>query len=401
MAGVPVVESGAVTVYEGDCVEVLRGMPDGSVHSVVTDPPYGLEFMGKDWDAPWKSSGDVVPDPASVGGFQDGAGGNPYSRSRVRYGVGAGYQDWCTAWAAECLRVLKPGGHLLAFGGSRTYHRLACGIEDAGFDIRDSIVWLYGSGFPKSHNIGEGWGTALKPAHEPIVVARKPFKGTVAGNVAEYGTGALNIDACRVPTTDSWAGTRTTALGVLNDDGWQPSTQNYGPHSSGRWPPNVTLTHSAECGEGVCAAGCPVAELDMESGDTISTDRPRRNSARAHNRTASMGKSVADWTSAGHSDSGGASRYFPVFRWQPKAPTRERPRIDGVVHPTVKPLELVRWLIRLVTPSDGVVLDPFIGSGTTAEAAILENVGCVGVEREVEYTPLIAERVHRAGLAYA
>ena len=132
------------TIYHGDCLEVLRELPDASVDSVVTDPPYGLEFMGKDWDAPWKASGDVVTDPASVGGFQDGNGGNPYSRSRLRYGVGdmPGFQTWCELWAAECLRVLKPGGHLLAFGGTRTWHRLAVAIEDAGFEIRDSIAWM-------------------------------------------------------------------------------------------------------------------------------------------------------------------------------------------------------------------------------------------------------------------
>ena len=247
-------------VIRGDCVEVMRGLPECSVDAIVTDPPYGLEFMGKDWDAPWKS-GEVVAvtDEATNGafytkGFKHGV---RYSRGRAEM---LAFQEWFEVVASEALRVLKPGGHLLAFGGTRTYHRMACAIEDAGFEIRDSIHWVYGSGFPKSLNIGkaidkaagakrevlgegaascewirrgedcpghgdagqrqsgptvhapatapatdeakslEGWGTALKPAHEPVVVARKPLAGTVAGNVLVYGTGGLNIDGCRVGT---------------------------------------------------------------------------------------------------------------------------------------------------------------------------------------------------------
>jgi hypothetical protein len=147
----------AVTLYHGDCIEVMRGMADASVDAIVTDPPYGLEFMGKEWDAPWKLSGDVVDDPASLGGYQDPGGGNGYTRSRIRFGMGdmPGFQSWCTEWATEALRVLKPGGHLLAFGGTRTWHRLACAIEDAGFEIRDSIAWMYGSGFPKSLDVSK------------------------------------------------------------------------------------------------------------------------------------------------------------------------------------------------------------------------------------------------------
>ena len=242
-----------VELKHGDCIELMRELPDNSIDSIVTDPPYGLEFMGKEWDAPWKATGAVIKDPVKQGGFQDGYGGNAYSRSRIEYGCGGeasiGFQAWFTEVATEALRVLKPGGHLLAFGGTRTYHRLAVAIEDAGFEIRDSLIWLYGSGFPKSHDVSKaidkaagatrqriayeggiasgqanwgggghryvgtkvgntaitnaaqqwsGWGTALKPAHEPIVVARKPPIGTVAENVLEWGVGAMNIDGCRI-----------------------------------------------------------------------------------------------------------------------------------------------------------------------------------------------------------
>src|SRR5690606_1059180 len=266
-----------VTLYHGDCLDVLRGLPDASVDAIVTDPPYGLEFMGKDWDRPWavtasagvgfKGREDNLTLPShrdgrnancrTCGGRQRGANrctcDSPSWDRHPREDMVA-FQQWCAAWATECLRVLKPGGHMLAFGGSRTWHRLACAVEDAGFEIRDSIAWLYGSGFPKSLDVSkaidkaagverevigskvtgnakqaasrtgefadgqhggtqlvdvtapatpdaerwQGWGTALKPAFEPIVVARKPLAGTVAANVLQHGTGALNIDACRV-----------------------------------------------------------------------------------------------------------------------------------------------------------------------------------------------------------
>jgi DNA modification methylase len=401
------------TVLHGDCLDVMRTMPDASVHAVVTDPPYGLGFMGKAWD-------DLPP------------------------GV---------EWAAECLRVLRPGGYLLAFGGTRTFHRLACAVEDAGFEIRDSIAWLYGQGFPKSLDVGKaidktrddreevhavvdflrthlperpdwpaidaacgcpntrqkfftrstagmssrcptwpqwaalrnllgfgaymdaevwrlngrkgtpgeawgqrektgeqnvpvghafagstyggdssgrvvdvtapatpaarewaGWGTALKPAFEPVVVARKPMRGTVAGNVQKWGTGALNIDAAK--TVDD------------------------------RWPPNVTMD------------GSQASALGSEA------------------------------------------RFFPTFRYQAKAPTAERPTYttpDGrkISHPTVKPLGLMRWLVRLVTPPGGTVLDPFAGSGATLEACLIEGLDCIAIERDPESLPLIQIRIDR------
>lgn len=239
-----------------------------------------------------------------------------------------------------------------------------------------------------------GWGTALKPAIEPVIVARKPIKGTVAVNVLAHGTGGINVDGCRVAATDKAklpAGVVSETEDVFGDgDGMyagRPRPADNNPE--GRFPPNVLLDPEA------------AAAMDEQSGVTRSSPSPRRNTAEAHNATASMGKSSGDWVTKGHSDSGGASRFFPVFKYQAKAPAKERPQHtaeDGTVvkHPTVKPLELMRWLVRLVTPPDGIVLDPFSGSGTTAEAAINEGFRCVAIEGSDEYIPLIQQRIDRA-----
>jgi site-specific DNA-methyltransferase (adenine-specific) len=403
--------------------------------------------MGKDWDAPWKDadalasarmSGDVIHDPATVGGFQDGAGGNPFSRSRIRYGREGNdmraFQDWCELWATQCLRVLKPGGHLLAFGGTRTWHRLACAVEDAGFEIRDSIAWLYGSGFPKSldvskaidkaagaerekiptngsrlhHNrnlnddgwekVGadstvmdssraitddakrwQGWGTALKPAFEPIVVGRKPLSGTVAGNVLAHGVGALNIDGCRVaaqgrPLIQSASESSTGIYG----DGLNGS-RNLGTTDVGRWPSNVVI--DPDTAEGI----------DRQSGHSVTPSTVTRGGNRSGNSGLAQLGRQDDVPCYG--DEGGASRFFPTFRYQAKAPTDERPTANGVAHPTVKPLDLMRWLVRLVTPVGGLVLEPFAGSGTTAEACIHEHLKCIAIERETDYLPVIVARL--------
>ncbi|WP_277522512.1 site-specific DNA-methyltransferase [Arthrobacter sp. ES3-54] len=302
--------------------------------SIVTDPPYGLGFMGKAWDA-------LPPG-----------------------------QDW----AEECLRVLKPGGHLLAFGGSRTWHRLAVAVEDAGFEIRDSIAWMYGSGFPKHR-------AALKPAFEPVVMARKPFKGSLTANEAIHGTGALNIDACRIGTS----GGRTVHTRSFGDDRGQwagnvPTGEV--TDNGGRWPANVVLDEHM--------AGV----LDGQSGVLAAGNRPRVRNA-DDDRTA-YGKFAGqqDLTQQ-RMDSGGASRFFYVA----KAPKKERPVVDGVAHPTVKPLALMRWLVRLVTPEGGTVLEPFAGSGATVEACILEGFHCIAIEREAEYLPLIQARIDRQDAA--
>lgn len=451
----PHYQDDSVTLHHGDCIDVLRELPERSVDAVVTDPPYGIRFMGKAWDGAdieerTARGRETNPMPKGVGGPQGGYRSRAAEAGRYDLSANAAFGEWCSAWATECLRILKPGGHLLAFGGSRTWHRLSSGIEDAGFEIRDSIAWLYGSGFPKSMDVSkaiastelgyggnsvaqrkatmgdnyvqsgrqgnrdgagrrdtglaehtlelterarawQGWGTALKPAFEPIVVARKPLAGTVAANVLEHGTGALNIDACRVPTGDKLDGGSTTR-GQQMKDGWHrpwmddPDMVAANAERSrasvarseelGRWPTNVVLDdHQA-------------AELDRQGGTSTSRVGKPRGAA-----------SGAGWgmtaTGAEYADEGGASRFFPVFRYEAKAPTSERPNADGVQHPTVKPLDLMRWLVRLVTPAGAVVLEPFAGSGTTAEACVLEDRRCIAIEREAEYLPLIVSRLRK------
>ena len=431
-----------VTLHHGDCLDVLRTLPDASVDSVVTDPPYGLEFMGKEWDAPWKQGADVHAEARNRRAEEMGdENKRRYIASAVnKYAAGLPFQQWCEMWATECLRVLKPGGHLLAFGGTRTWHRLACAVEDAGFEVRDSIAWMYGSGFPKSLDVSkaidkaagaerettsartvaadrwtsegraaldrgessyslhdtapatpdaerwQGWGTALKPAFEPVVVARKPLAGTVAANVLSWGTGALNVDGCRIETTEPGGRPHISADGGGNSvgvygDGLHGS-RNLGKFDQGRWPANVVLDETQ------------AEALDEQSGDRPGDNpnrKPRQNTAEAHNRTVSMGRFTKDWTTTGHADTGGASRYFYVA----KADATERPRVNGTAHPTVKPLALMRWLVRLVTPPGGTVLEPFAGSGTTAEACIIEGFDCIAIEREADYLPLIRQRIDR------
>jgi len=376
---------------------------------------------------------------------------------------GDGYQDWCRMWAAECLRVLKPGGHLLSFGGARTWHRLAVAIEDAGFEIRDSIAWLYGSGFPKSMDVAkaidkatpgadeaadwQGWGTALKPAFEPIVVGRKPLVGTVATNVLAHGTGALNIDATRVTVADAdYARNHSGDRGHAGTRGAErEGDTNLHPgggsaSAGGRWPTNVLLTHADGCeqvgtatervgggakasggfvsgyerGDGfvgadvtapvwACAGGCPVGELDRQApaaGAKAPASGATYSGASKSDSMEGAFRGMGDRAPAFHADQGGASRFFPVFQYVAKAPTRERPSyVDEsgtrIVHATVKPLALMRWLIRLVAAPGAVVLDPFAGSGTTIEAAVLEGVQVIGIEREADYLPLIDARLAR------
>ncbi|UVK62584.1 DNA methyltransferase [Arthrobacter phage TaylorSipht] len=446
----------SVTLYAGDCLEVLRDLPDNSVDSIVTDPPYGL--------------GNTTPAlvAETVTAWLGG------DREFIPEGRGFMGRPWdafvppVAVWD-ECLRVLKPGGHCLAFSGSRTLDLMTLALRFAGFDIRDSIMWLYGSGFPKNRDVsaamasylegegpesgkpaevyevtrflkaardvagwtnrridehfgtngmaghwttqgsqpsvpslrqwgelrdllgfddstvrplverlcsserpedwgqGEGdagfldslkknveyssaggWGTALKPSFEPVVVARKPVIGSITANVGNYGTGALNLAGCRTERGENDRteygrgrelprGDDTASMGRFN------KSTAYAPDEGGRWPTNVVLD------------GSQAAELDR-----VSNEKP--------------------------------AQFFPVFRYEPKAPTSERPRVNGVSHPTVKPLELMRWLCRLVTPPGGVVLEPFAGSGTTLEAATLENFRSIGVERQPEYLPLIVSR---------
>jgi DNA modification methylase len=337
----------------GDCLERLRDLPDCSVDACVTDPPYGLSFMGKAWD---------------------------YDVPQV------------DVWR-EVLRVLKPGGHLLAFAGTRTQHRMAVQIEDAGFEIRDMIAWVYGSGFPKSRNLDgdwQGWGTALKPALEPITVARKPFKGTVAANVLEHGTGAINVDGCRVRTEDNLGGGAQKTVAVEGKgEGWvRPWMKD----------PDAVAAHASRINENVARAetlGRWPANLIHDGSDEVVGLFPQTTSgsfregtiqqSRIHN--VAKGVEAERVRNARASDSGSAARFF----YCPKASKRERG--EGNTHPTVKPTDLMRHLCRLVTPPGGVVLDPFMGSGSTGKAAVLEGFRFIGIEREAEYLEIARGRI--------
>ena len=368
-------------IRQGDCLEVLADLEPDSIDAIVTDPPYGLGFMGKAWDA------------------------LPPGRE----------------WAELCLRVLKPGGHVVAFGGSRTYHRLAVAVEDAGFEIRDQIMWLYGSGFPKSRNLDgdwRGWGTALKPAHEPIVLARKPIVGTVAGNVLEHGTGGLNVDGCRIGTD---GGTRkaepepgresVSAYGVgINGGGCEPL-------DAGRWPANLILDPEAGAildeqapntgGGGFCGGGIGDGAIygDPGSGQTRTDGRIDPNggasrffyTAKASRAERNAGLENTEGKRIGAKGNGMArtcSSCGASVLDGCDCPDRtfENP-VRKNHHPTVKPIDVMRWLVRLVTPAGGTVLDPFTGSGTTGIAAALEGFNFVGVEREPEYRQIAVARM--------
>lgn len=321
---------GKAVLHCGDSRDVLKTIETASIDSVVTDPPYALAFMGKAWD-----SGETAFRP----------------------------EFW-----REVLRVLKPGGHLLAASGTRTYHRLAVAVEDAGFEIRDMISWLYGSGFPKSR-------TALKPACEPWVLARKPLIGTVSANVLAYGTGALNIDGCRVEASDDPAARYNGKPARGNNVNVYGAASNHDAlfvsSPAGRWPANLIHDGSDEV-----VGFFP----DSNGGGPI------------HNRAAPKTSGVygafagEDDRWAGYGDSGSAARFF----YSAKASKVDR---AGSKHPTVKPLELMRYLCRLITPPGGVVLDPFAGTGTTGEAAIAEGFAAVLIEREPEYQEDIRRRL--------
>ena len=711
-----VYEGHGVTLHHGDCLDVLRTLPDASVDSVVTDPPYGLEFMGKDWDAPWKAEGAHWREASRLPGSHST---NPTPRPQNFGTAGKPFQDWCEQWARECLRVLKPGGHMLAFGGTRTWHRLACAVEDAGFEVRDSIAWMYGSGFPKSLRVSrderfchcdasvhtssrtsperspddhtrterdeaaaegggrsapratsaplgspagyrpepgsgdalprragvtdlasaqpregararshsaelagdpvagslrspflarrtahpssldsaspsrsltgepthtqastspagtsesasdtrgtaqdpsylygtgfplcstcdkpmvDGLGTAMKPSFEPVVVARKPLAGTVAGNVLAWGTGALNVDGCRIAVNPD--DPVNTAVWTSRPSTIRPGTQGFitshadgersapRPPGLGRWPANVVLdpecatlldeqsgtltsganptrrgadgdrqaygefggqddanpqrgadsggasrfffvaSHdkgdtSALTGKGGRIESCETASTAAESsspprqfgdsalGGAVTSEHPdtasqtgspstsatpsgSRPSGRPATPTtqnidaesspeqqpgertptaspaSSVGPSaptVTTTTTTSPSTSAGSaapatsdttSQWKALgdtdsapFKYVAKADATERPRVNGTAHPTVKPRSLMRWLVRLVTPPGGTVLEPFAGSGTTVEACIVEGFDCIAIEKGDEYLPLIMQRIHR------
>lgn len=413
-----------------DCIAGMRMLPSASVDAIVTDPPYELGFMGKTWDA-----------------------------SGVAYSV----EMW-----REALRVLKPGGHLLAFSGSRTYHRMTCAIEDAGFEVRDQIMWVYGSGFPKSldvskaidkaagaertevigksarhnshsngseHSVGfqggvpdlyapatdaarqwQGWGTALKPAHEPICVARKPLIGTVAANVLAHGTGAINVDGCRVAVD---ASADASQLRIMQrsvrepGDGWGMSTvAGDSPQvvrTDGRWPANLIHDGSDEV-----LAAFPQAPGQMAKASTSDTQRAEQNIYGAMVRGSNGAEPRVD--------AGSAARFFycakasktdrnegcdelpqraggMVSNTSGQHMTRRdgyEPPLAGNHHPTVKPTDLMRYLCRLITPPGGTILDPFAGSGSTGKGAVLEGFNFIGFELSAEYAAIANARIQKA-----
>ena len=476
-------------IYHGRAEEELAQIPDASVDSIVTDPPAGISFMGKSWDA----------------AGQRGSG-RKVIRERQSFVGGL------TVIFEECLRVLKPGGHAVVWALPRTSHWTATALEDAGFEVRDVVTHHFGTGFPKSLDVSkaidkaagaerevvgyrkpegsgiagtaprdssgshiwsgqlrsaipatseaqtwEGFGTSLKPASEHWILARKPLEGTVAANVLEHGTGAINVDGCRVVYATeierdlvknrSGAGGPKGVVPIGGGKSWKDMKASEMP--VGRWPANLLLTHALACEqigtrevvgdprgdqpnctgtrpegfaepgaekgeqigtpnarvygdeeveEWLCSPGCPIAELDGQSGTSKSTGGM---STPQHDRDLRMGRTSGEGSNAGGiGDTGGASRFFPTFRYQAKASTRERneglPEGDKNLHPTVKSVELMRWLVCLVTPPGGLVLDPFTGSGTTGVAAELEGLRFIGVEQDESYRKVALARLFRA-----
>lgn len=361
-------------LHVGRCEDVLKTLQDNSVDAIVTDPPYGLSFMNHKWD---------------------------YDVPTV--------EQWL-----ECLRVLKPGGHLLAFGGSRTYHRLVVNVEDAGFEIRDQILWIYGSGFPKSHNLDgdfDGWGTALKPAHEPIVMARKPFKKTVSSNMAEHGTGAININACRIPTDEALNG---GAGGLLSHqrDGTEPIA-DYEQAAEGRWPANIIHDGSdvvvssfpdAKGQQGALTGNEPSSKMGAANCygqmDRRHESTPRIDNSKSAARFFYCAKvkpkerdeGLERFIAMSASDMTGGRKEGSVGINDPRAGAG---RTNGAKnnHPTVKPISLMSYLCRLITPPGGTVLDPWMGSGSTGRAAIEEGFNFIGIDLNPDYVTIASARI--------
>ncbi|HBO1319724.1 TPA: site-specific DNA-methyltransferase [Pseudomonas aeruginosa] len=388
------------TLHLGDCLLVLKTFPDNSFDSVVTDPPYGLTTN--------KKGGTGV---ASV------SLDSPYGRSRIGTGNGAGGfmgMKWDSdvppieVWT-ECLRVLKPGGYLLAFAGTRTQHRMALRIEEAGFEIRDMIAWVYGSGFPKSKNLDgdrQGWGTALKPALEPITVARKPLVGTIAANVLAHGTGALNIDGCRIPSEPMPPNTGAGGLPRRREDEQRGPGAVSQPHAAGRWPANLIHDGSEEV----------VVLFPADAGAAAPVHR--RNGDKFRNSYGAFRGDIDEGGSTFQGDAGSAARFFycakasrrdrnegcehmerQPLHWSSGSQNPGSFQADGTDktsqnnHPTVKPTDLMAYLVRLVTPPGGKVLDPFTGSGSTGKAAVREGFEFVGIEREPPYLAIAEARI--------
>ena len=436
-----------INLINGDCLAELDKLEENSIDCIVTDPPYELNFMGKGWD---------------------------------NAGISFQKETW-----TKCLKVLKPGGHLLAFGGSRTFHRIACAIEDGGFEIRDTIMWLYGSGFPKSMNIGlaidkkngvesevvgvgksgsadthtrcmnsitqngtdvfggeyeikvaknkwNGWGTALKPAFEPIIVARKPFKGSLIDNIEKYGVGGINIDECRVGTDTIKGGTMPdlSYVGEEQKKLGNGHKMSFGQVSNapriecedhiGRFPANLILTYDQMTFDEVCG-GFPNTKSQKTNSKLLDIRGNNYNNAN---------KNLDIAYERGYNDEGNASRYFycakaskkdrdegldnfedktKIFNGKSNTSSKNIKDVEQRfttiaknIHPTVKPTELMQYLVRLVAPNNAIILDPFMGSGTTGKAIIYENIekdknySFIGIEKETQYYEIAKARIEYA-----
>lgn len=333
-------------IKHADCLLALPKLDAASVDVVITDPPYGISFNGMKWDNAKKL------DPARPPGQY---------HSRTRPNVA--FQTFCAEWASECLRVLKPGAHLAAFGGTRTAHLLACGLEEAGFELRDVLMWIQGQGFPAERQLPHGQGSRLKPAYEPILLARRPLDDcTLEQNLAKYGTGALNIDACRI--------------GLSSQDcpgEGRTHKQNFAANAKGRWPANLLLSHGQRCTNARCERDCPIERLGERHRFFYAAKAPRRE--REAGCEELPRRVVQTFKIGAHNEQ--LCNANPVAN----------------IHPTVKPIELMRWLVRLLTPPGGLVLDPFTGSGSTGAAAVLEGARFLGIEREAIYLPIARARI--------
>jgi DNA modification methylase len=383
------------TLIRGDCFVELPKLEANSAHSFVCDPPYGIRFMGKAWDgadiakrADERRQFSTDPDPKSgdTGGHRSVAAEAGKYRRDIE--AARSFQEFSRLWATEAFRILRPGGYLVSFASTRTYHRMVCGIEEAGFEIRDQLGWMFGSGFPKSKNIA-GRGTALKPAWEPIVLARKPIEGNVEENFARWGTGMLEIDDCRIPFESAadqleamaknrhevfGSGTRQThgIYGVEKRD-----RKNY--IAAGRWPPNIMHDGGAEASEVLGSSQrffyCAKASTaDRDAGLEWEELRPM---ARSNGAQSALSDSE-DYT--------GGSTDIGLNKVQMRANS----------HPTVKPTSLMRWLCRLVTPAGGRIVDPMMGSGSTGRACQLEDFEFFGIELEEDYFNFARRRIDEA-----
>lgn len=472
-------------VIHGDCLEVMRDMDANSVDAIVTDPPYGLEFMGKDWDKLGAGVAECRDSMDESHPFRDGS-------TRVRYGKNVkSMQEWHYRWAVEALRVAKPGAHLLAFGGTRTHHRLMCAIEDAGWEIRDCLCWVTGQGFPKNTNISkqldkllgkerdvitqkirgdvekakltgttyataqanrnnksifgygiesitapasepakqwDGFGTALKPSLEIIVLCRKPLTGTIAQNVLRWGCGGLNIDSCRIPLNGDYkcgANGRPSLTGL--GDHYNPEEANQ--HSEiGRWPANLLHDNSPavlECFPKSTSSGGQASLGAFRNGDIYGKGRDeteKRDPGYGDTGSAARffqacpygeedfaeAKRLLYFSKASKADRDEGLDGFESRTWQDQgyrdnATSHLSPRagagrtsLSRNHHPTVKSTSLMKYLVRLITPPGGLVLDPFCGSGSTGKAAILEGFQFIGIEQEAEYVAIAEARIAHA-----